>query len=78
MSSLETIESGNIESGREGRMEMDWLASEPELNEILDDPIIEAVMARDGVERDDLRTLLNDVGRALCREKPRWPRRPSG
>lgn len=34
---------------------------EPTLEEILDDPIIRAVMARDGVEPEQIRSLLAEV-----------------
>lgn len=37
------------------------LHGEPSVKELLDDPVIEAVMARDGVRRKDLETLIADV-----------------
>jgi hypothetical protein len=36
----------------------DALAGEPPLGDVLSDPIVHAVMARDGVTPSDLRTLL--------------------
>jgi hypothetical protein len=40
---------------------MEWAAIEPSLNEIMQEPIIRAVMARDAVEETDLRRLLAQV-----------------
>ena len=38
-----------------------WLDCEPELNEMLDDPVMQAVMACDGVERDEILDLASSV-----------------
>jgi hypothetical protein len=40
----------------------DW---EPRLSQVLDDPIIRAVMRCDGVEADELRALMASVRRRL-------------
>lgn len=37
------------------------LDGEPSIKELLDDPVIEAVMARDGVRRKELEHLIADV-----------------
>ena len=37
------------------------LDGEPTLQELLDDPVIEAIMARDGVRRDELVSLISEV-----------------
>lgn len=31
-----------------------WLAGEPDLSDLLDDPVTRAIMGRDGVDRDEL------------------------
>jgi hypothetical protein len=38
-----------------------WLAVEPELDEVLDDPVVQAVMARDGVARGEILDLVSAV-----------------
>jgi hypothetical protein len=45
------------------------LHGEPTIQELLDDPVIEAVMARDGVARADLVLLIDDVRVRLERRK---------
>jgi hypothetical protein len=37
---------------------------EPSLAEVLDDPLVQAVMARDGVERSEIEDLAQSVRRA--------------
>jgi hypothetical protein len=44
---------------------MGWLEGEPTLDDVLSDPTIRVLMARDDVDPDDLRTLLEDVKNAL-------------
>ena len=44
---------------------MQW-AGEPKLEEVLSDPIVRAVMARDQVDQEDLRLLLQDVTKLLA------------
>jgi hypothetical protein len=39
---------------------------EPQLDEMLDDPVVQAVMARDGVERDELLDLVSAVQERLA------------
>jgi hypothetical protein len=38
-----------------------WLAVEPELDDVLDDPVVQAMMARDGVERAEILDLVAAV-----------------
>lgn len=45
-------------SGNRWRRRLD---GEPSIKELLDDPVIEAVMARDGVRRTDLEHLIVEV-----------------
>lgn len=40
---------------------------EPTLEEMLDDPVIQAVMAQDGVERQELVDLVASIQSAFCR-----------
>jgi hypothetical protein len=48
------------------------LDGEPSIQELLDDPVIEAVMARDGVARVELEHLIDDVrDRLVARDRPR-------
>lgn len=48
------------------------LDGEPSIKELLDDPVIEAVMARDGVRRKELELLIDDVrGRLAGRDRRR-------
>jgi hypothetical protein len=44
---------------------MQW-AGEPKLEEVLSDPIVRAVMARDRVDPDGLRLLLHDTTKLLA------------
>ena len=44
---------------------MDWLHGEPCLDEVFADPIIRALMQRDGVDSLDLKALIEDVRHAL-------------
>jgi hypothetical protein len=43
---------------------MQW-AGEPKLEEVLSDPTVRAVMARDRVDQEDLRVLLQDATKLL-------------
>ncbi len=45
-------------------MIMTHFAGEPSLEDVLDDPIIQAVMARDAIDADDVRRLVDDARRA--------------
>ena len=40
---------------------------EPSLDEMLDDPVIRAVMAQDGVERQEIVDLVASIQSAFCR-----------
>lgn len=40
---------------------------EPSLEEMLDDPVVQAVMAQDGVERQELVDLVASLQSAFCR-----------
>lgn len=40
---------------------------EPSLEEMLDDPVIQAVMAQDGVERQEIVDLVAAIQSAFCR-----------
>ena len=40
---------------------------EPSLDEMLDDPVIQAVMAQDGVERQEIVDLVASIQSAFCR-----------
>lgn len=42
---------------------------EPTLQELLDDPVIEAIMARDGVKRDELVKLIFEVRNKLLHRR---------
>jgi hypothetical protein len=44
---------------------------EPTLTDALSDPLIQAVMAADGVDRDELEVMLTDVARRFERHSPR-------
>jgi hypothetical protein len=46
---------------------MDWLHGEPSLDDVLADPIVHALMQRDGVDPHDLKALIEDVRCALRR-----------
>jgi hypothetical protein len=45
------------------------LDGEPTIRELLDDPVIEAIMARDGVARTDLVHLIDEVRGRLARRE---------
>jgi hypothetical protein len=47
---------------------------EPPLSQMLEDPVTQAVMASDGVDRDALRLLLRDAKRRIAETEP-TPRR---
>lgn len=40
---------------------------EPSLEEMLDDPVVQAVMAQDGVERQEIVDLVASIQSAFCR-----------
>ncbi len=40
---------------------------EPSLEDLLDDPVIQAVMAQDGVERQEIVDLVASIQSAFCR-----------
>ncbi|MDB5411004.1 MAG: hypothetical protein JWL84_5916 [Rhodospirillales bacterium] len=42
---------------------MDWLQGEPKLDEVLADPIVQAILIRDHVDADGLRRFLTGVQR---------------
>ena len=42
---------------------MQWIHGEPSLDEVLNDPVIRALMRRDGVEVETLRVLIRGVRR---------------
>ena len=43
---------------------MQWLHGEPSLDDVLSDPVVHAVMRRDGIDAEVLRVFLNDIRRA--------------
>ncbi|HEX6978621.1 MAG TPA: hypothetical protein VF342_04930 [Alphaproteobacteria bacterium] len=47
------------------------LDGEPRLDELLDDPVMKALMARDGVDRVALIALISDVQRRLAGRRAR-------
>jgi hypothetical protein len=49
-----------------------WLNGEPSLQEMLSDEVVQAVMRRDGVRRDDLLALIRRIQRVL-RPEGVWP-----
>ena len=66
---------GNIMSRHSRPSGIRWgrrLDGEPSIKELLDDPVIEAVMARDGVRRNELEHLICEVrNRLAAREEVR-------
>ena len=50
---------------------MNWCFDEPGMDDVLSDPLIQSVMAADGVDRDELQTMLSEVAEEIGR-------RPSG
>jgi hypothetical protein len=44
--------------------------AEPDLEEVLDDPIVHMLLARDGVSRGDIRELVAEARRHLRRQCP--------
>jgi hypothetical protein len=61
-------------TGQAQRSENCWrrrLHGEPSIQELLDDPVIEAVMARDGVARPDLEHLIAEARVRLARRTVR-------
>ena len=44
-----------------------WTLDEPTIEEILSDPIVQLLMRRDGVDRQDLRARLRAIGAAAAR-----------
>jgi len=49
---------------------MSWYV-EPELDEVLNDPMVRTVMERDQVNADELRIFLQDMGHTLARQSRR-------
>lgn len=45
-----------------------WLSGEPSLPDVLSDDVVQAVMRRDGVQREDIFALLQRTRRMLRRE----------
>lgn len=60
MTTARKVPAGNRRSRR--------LDGEPTIRELLNDPVIEAVMARDGVARSDLVLLIDEVRGRLERQ----------
>lgn len=60
----------NRERGDGGSRHGDaWVAGiEPGIDEVLDDPIIHLVMARDRIDVDEVRTLVATVGRRIGKQ----------
>ncbi len=48
-----------------------WLSGEPSLQEMLSDEVVQAVMRRDGVRREDLLSLIRRVQQSLQRGRAR-------
>jgi hypothetical protein len=58
-----------------GRCELGLINGEPSLDEILNEPIIRLMMARDGVKPQSLRATLTEIAnRAVNRHRPAEPR----
>ena len=55
-------------------MERGW--KEPKLDDLLDDPILDALLARDGVTREDLRLLVERAREDLARVPRSWDIEP--
>jgi len=57
---------------------MGYFHCEPPLSQMLEDPVTQALMASDGVDRDALRTLLREAQRRIAETEsvPPAPRRP--
>jgi len=54
-----------IEDAERGmRSRRTWLSGEPSLQEMLSDEVMQAMMRRDGVRRDDLLTLIRRLQQA--------------
>jgi len=49
---------------------------EPPLSQMLEDPVTQALMASDGVDRDTLKMLLREAQRRIAEAAPTAPRRP--
>ena len=45
---------------------MQWIHGEPSLDEVLNDPVIRALMRRDGVEVESLRVLIRGLRRSVA------------
>jgi len=61
-------------TGTPPRRVSERLDGEPRIEELLDDPVMEALMARDGVDRDALITLITDVQQRLAGRRARTAR----
>jgi len=53
-----------IVGGIEGEVLMTWLTGEPTLDDVLSDPVVRTMMARDRVDAEELRGFLHDMRRA--------------
>jgi len=49
---------------------------EPKLDDLLDDPILDVLLARDGVTKDDLRLLVERAREDLTRVPRNWDVEP--
>ena len=68
MASHATIRSeARVSVGSLGRGRVLEFDGEPSLEEMLDDPVIQAVMAQDGVERQEIVDLVASIQSAFCR-----------
>ncbi len=59
---VSSVSAGSISRGQV--LEFD---GEPSLEELLDDPVIQAVMVQDGVERQEIVDLVASIQSAFCR-----------
>ena len=46
---------------------MNWCCDEPGVDDVLSDPLIQSVMAADGVDHDELHTMLSEVAEQIGR-----------
>lgn len=56
-------------------MERSW-RDEPRLDDLLSDPILDVMLTRDRVSRDELRHLVEEARLALARVPREWAPRP--
>jgi hypothetical protein len=67
MASHATIFSDGVSPGSFNRGRVLDFDGEPSLDEMLDDPVVQAVMAQDGVERQEIVDLVASIQSAFCR-----------